>query len=207
MSKLQILTIPASNFGRSIVMLAIEKGIDYDLQVARPHSKEVYAVHPFGNVPVVHHGDVRICESPAIARYIDSAFEGPRFFPEDPAAAANVDEWVSLHETIFDPTMIRQYALNYVFPKGEDGKPDRDSIEACLEGLAKQLAFIDGQVASGFLAQGRLTYADLAVFPTLVYMTKFPESAEMVKKSVNLEGYIASIGACDSAKATEYPSN
>jgi glutathione S-transferase len=203
MSELIILGAPISNFLRSVRMLAEEKGVDYTLQPERPHSDAIKAIHPFGKVPAMRHGDTLICESSAIARYIDGAFDGPKFFPEDAAGNANVEEWVSLHGSIFDQTMVRQYVLAYVFA-GEDGV-DRERVNAALGPMEKQLSFIDGQVSSGFVAQGRLTYADMALHPTLYYMTKYPESAEMVKGLKNLSAYIESIAARGSAKNTMPP--
>lgn len=203
MSDLIILGIPQSNFVRSVRMLAEEKGVSYTLQPEMPHSEAITAIHPFGKVPAMQHGNVRVCESTAIARYIDTAFEGPRFLPDDPAEAANVEEWVSLHSTIFDQTMVRQYLLAYIIP-GEDGV-DRARVEAALEPMEKQLKFIDGEVGSGFVAQGRMTYADMALYPTLHYMTTMPESSEMIKGLPQLSAYIESIGARDSAKATLPP--
>jgi len=203
MSELIILGIPQSNFVRSVRMLAEEKGVPYTLQPEMPHSDVIKEIHPFGKVPAMRHGETLVCESSAIARYIDGAFEGPKFFPEDPAGNANVEEWVSLHGTIFDRTMVREYLLAYIFP-GDDGV-DRARVDAALEPMEMQLNFINTQIKDGFLAQSRLTYADLALFPTLHYMTQMPESSEMVTGLKELSAYIESIGARESAKATMPP--
>jgi len=186
-------------------MLAEEKGVPYVFQSEKPHSEAVTAVHPFGKVPAMRHGAVSICESAAIARYIDAAFEGEKFFPEDIALAAKVDEWVSLHNTIFDPTMIRKYAFAYIFPGTEGGNPDRERIDANLDDLKKQLVYIDSHLDGGFLVGGRLTYADLAVYPTLHYMTQFPESAAIIENLNSLPRYTAYMGSRESAVKTMPP--
>ena len=149
--------------------------------------------------------DVTVFETSAIARYVDAAFSGPKLFPTDPVAAAQVEQWVSLHN-MFDQTMIRQLALGYVFPGTDDGKPDRARIDGSLEALEKQLNMIDGAIDGDFLVGDALTYADLSLYPTLHYMTQFPESGKMLAGLPKLSAYIAGIAARDSAKATGLPS-
>jgi len=204
MSDFTIVSVPQSNFGRSICMLACEKGLSYTAQTEKPHSDAVNAINPFGKVPVIRHGDVEVYETSAIARYVDAAFDGPKFFPNDPVAAAEVEKWVSLHN-MFDQTMIRQYALGYVFPGTEDGKPDRARIDGALGALEKQLVMIDGALKDGYLVGDSLTYADMALYPTLHYMTQFPETKKMLTSLPKLSAYIERIASRDSAKKTGLP--
>jgi len=205
MSDFTILSIPQSNFGRSIGMLAYEKGLTFDYQTERPHSEAVKALNPFGKIPAFKHGDTEIYETSAIARYVDAVFEGPKFFPSDPLAAARVEQWISLHN-LFDQTMIRQYALGYAFPGTEDGKPDRPRIEGALDALEKQLKMIEAELEADFLVGDDFTYADMALYPTLHYMTQFPESKKMLAVLPKLSAYIDRIAARDSAKKTAMPS-
>src|SRR5436309_12277156 len=132
MPQLEIYGMPQSTFVRVVRMVCEEKGVPYALKDCRPHSTEINALHPFGKVPAMRHGDIELCESKAIATYIDHTFGGTKVIPEDPKQAAKVEQWVSMINTTIDPTMIRQYLLSYVFPKGADGKPDRAVIDAAL---------------------------------------------------------------------------
>ena len=50
---------------------------------------ELRAIHPFGKMPVLRHGDVELCESKAIATYLDRSFPGPSIFPSDPHLGAH----------------------------------------------------------------------------------------------------------------------
>ena len=204
MSDFTIISVPQSNFGRSICMLACEKGINYTAQTEKPHSEAVNAINPFGKVPVFRHGDVELYETSAIARYVDAAFDGPKFFPSDPVASAEVEKWVSLHN-MFDQTMIRQYALAYVLPGTEDGKPDRARIDGALSALEKQLGMIDGALEGDYLVGDSLTYADMALYPTLHYMNQLPESKKMLGNLPTLSAYIDRMASRDSAKKTALP--
>ena len=78
MADLEIVGIPFSNYVRSVRMLCEEKGAPYTLVPAMPHSPDVKAIHPAGQVPVMRHGDVALFESKAIATYIDRVFPGPK---------------------------------------------------------------------------------------------------------------------------------
>ncbi|SDD61438.1 glutathione S-transferase family protein [Kordiimonas lacus] len=203
MSKPVLISIPVSNLGRSVQMLLEEKGVDYEFETASPHSDAVNAVHPLGKVPALRHGELTLCESEAMARYIDKVFDGPKFFPEDPTLCAKVDQWVSLHNTAFDTSMIRQYVLGYVLPKMAGKEPNREQIDASLPIVKKHLAVLESALEGGFLVGDSLTYADLANFPTLAYLPDFPESAEMLKEFPNVVAYIDAIGARESAKKTQ----
>ena len=127
MPALEIIGAPQSNYVWVVRMVCAEKGVPYELNPVRPHSPDVDAIHPFGKIPVMRHGDVTLCESKAIATYIDRVFDGPKVIPEDPARAALVEQWVSLGNVEFDKLMMRQYVVGYAFPK-EPGKPDMKAI-------------------------------------------------------------------------------
>jgi glutathione S-transferase len=192
MSKLEIIGVPQSNFVWVVRMVCEEKGVSYDLSPAPPHSTEVDALHPFGKIPVMRHGDVELCESKAIATYIDRAFDGPKLIPEDPRSAAETEKWVSLINTHIDPIMVRQYVLHWVFPKGADGQPDRKAIDAALPPMQDQIDVLDRAVrASGHLAGNTFTLADIDLLPILYYVQKFPEGDAMVKGAKNLAEYFA----------------
>jgi glutathione S-transferase len=206
MAKLQIIGAPQSNYVWVVRMACEEKGVPYDLTPARPHSPEVDAIHPLGRIPVVRHGDVELCESKAITTYIDKAFGGPKLIPDEPRGAAAVEQWVSLVNTAVDPCVVRTYLLNYVFPKGADGQPDRAAIDGVLPAMQKQVDMLDRAVAkSGHLAGNGFTLADIYVMPILYYLQRFPEGSGMVKSAKNLAAYFARHSERPSFKATIPP--
>jgi glutathione S-transferase len=206
MPKVEIIGVPQSNFVWVVRMACEEKGVPYDLTPARPHSPEVDALHPFGKIPVMRHGDVELCESKAIATYIDRAFEGPKLIPEEPRSAAETEKWVSLINTQIDPVMVRQYLLHLYFPKGANGQPDRTAIDAALPQMQDQIDVLDRAVcASGHLAGNTFTLADIDLLPILYYVQKFPEGQAMVKGAKNLAGYFAKHSERPCYKATIPP--
>jgi len=206
MADIEIIGLPQSTYTRVVRMACEEKGIKYDLKTAPPHSPEVDAVHPFGKVPVMRHGDLALCESKAIATYLDRAFPGPQLIPADPRTAALVEEWVSLVNTVIDVTLIRNYLFAYIFPKTSDGKPDRKAIEALVPALKEQIAILDKAVAkTGHLAGNSFTFADINLLPILFYIRQFPEGAEAIAAAKNLSAYYDRHAARASFKNTMPP--
>jgi glutathione S-transferase len=88
MTDIEIIGAPQSNFVRAVRMACEEKGVAYHFTPARPHTQEVDCIHPLGKIPAMRYGDYQLCESKAIATFVDRAFPGPKLFPTTPSSAA-----------------------------------------------------------------------------------------------------------------------
>jgi glutathione S-transferase len=206
MLKPEIIGSTRSSYTRVVRMACEEKGIDYSLTEAELGAPEVFAIHPFGKMPVLRHGDVQLFESKAIATYLDRRFPGPSLFPSEPLAAALVEQWVSLVNTLIDRTLIRTYLLAYAAPKTADGKPDRQAIEAVTPALREQIEVLDKAVAkTGHLVDDRYTFADINLMPILYYMQLVPEGAEALGRATHLGAYYDLHAARPSFKSTNPP--
>jgi glutathione S-transferase len=205
MPTLEIIGVPQSNYVWAVRMVCAEKGVPYDFNPARPHSAEVDAIHPFGKVPVMRHGGVTLCESKAIATYIDRVFDGPKVIPEDPKAAAKVEQWVSLGNVEIDKVMIRQYVVGYAFPK-EPGRPDMGAIKAAAEKMKPQVEVLDRAVAgTGYLAGDAFTLADINILPMLFYVNRFEEGKALLGATKSLSAYMERHFARPSFRASAPP--
>jgi glutathione S-transferase len=190
MLKPEVIGGARSTYTRVVRMVCEEKGIDYVLTEVLLGGPDVFAIHPFGKMPVLRHGDVELFESKAIATYLDRRFAGPSLFPSEPLPAALVEQWVSLVNTLVDRTLIRTYLLAYAAPKTADGKPDRQAIEAVIPALHDQIAVLDRAVArTGYLVDDQYTFADINLMPILYYMRLVPEGAEALSRATNLAAY------------------
>ena len=206
MATLEIIGAPQSNFVRTARIAAHEKGVPYTLIPARPHTPEVDALHPFGKIPVMRHGDVGLCETRAICGYIDQAFDGPPLLPREPAAAAVAEQWVSMVNTGFDLVFARQYLLAHFFSGLPDGAPDRARIEAALPKMREMFALLDRELdRRAYLAGDAFTLADAFLLPLIHYMRLMPESAAMMQASPNLAAWFERLAARPSVKETEPP--
>jgi glutathione S-transferase len=203
MPELELIGAAPSNYVWVCRIALTEKGAPYRLNEARPHTPEVDAIHPFGKIPVMRHGEVTLCESRAICRYIDEVFDGPKLMPTDCAKAAQVEQWVSIVNTHIDPLWVRQYLGAHFFPNTPDGSPDRVRIEAALPKMEQQFAAMDRAVAAtGHLVGDTFTLADIDFMPILFYMGMKPESSALLQRMSALKAYYDRHMARKSVQAT-----
>ncbi len=206
MPELQIIGAPQSNFVWITRIACHEKGAPYSLAPAMPHTPQVDAIHPFGKIPVMRHGDVTLCESRAICFYIDHAFAGPPLAPRDPADGARTEQWISLVNTQIDPLLVRRYLVGYLFPGTPDGSPNRAVIDAALPKMGPQFELLDRAVAAtGHLVGSSFSLSDFYLLPILFYLDKAPESRAMLRRSANLDAYYRRHMARASVKETTPP--
>jgi glutathione S-transferase len=191
MPELELIGAAPSNYVWMCRIALAEKGVPYRLSELMPHSPQVDAIHPFGKIPVMRHGDVELCESRAICSYIDNAFDGPKLAPSDPAKAALVEQWVSIINTHIDPVWVRQYLRAHFFPNTPDGSPERETIDAALPKMEQQFVAMDRVVAkTGHLVGDAFTLADMNFIPILFYMRAKPESSALLELSPSLKAYL-----------------
>jgi len=205
MADIELMGVPFSNYVRAVRMALEEKGAAYTLTSCRPHTPEIDAIHPLGKIPCLKHDDFGICESKAIASYIDRAFPGPKLFPEDAKAGAICEQWVSLLNTSIIPAF-QAYMIAYYFPRTPDGEPDKVAAAAALPQAEKYLQLLDRVVsATGYLAGDSFTYADIDVLPVLYYLSTLPETGEAFKSLPALSAYLDTHAKRASFIATQPP--
>jgi glutathione S-transferase len=206
MPKPEIIGSVRSTYTWVVCMVCAEKGIEYVLTETALRAPELRAIHPFGRMPVLRHGDVELFESKAIATYLDRSFPGPQLIPSDPRLAALTEQWVSLVNTVMDRTLIRTYVYAYIAPKTANGEPNREAIDAVMPALREQLGVLDKAVAStGFLVDDRFTFADINLLPILYRVGQFPEGAEALTAAPHLADYYRTHAARPSFARTTPP--
>ncbi len=207
MPDLNIIGVPQSTYVRVVRMAAEEKGVPYAFDPQPPHSDPVTAVHPFGKVPVMRHGDVELCESRAIASYIDNTFDGPALMPKEPAAAARAEQWISIVNTIMDQSLVRRYFLaGYVFPQREGREPDATVISEVMPDVERQLSVIEDSLAkSDYLSGDGFSLADINLMPILFYLKGTSEAGARIDNSETLTKYFERNVARPSFAATMPP--
>ena len=206
MTPLQIIGMPHSSYVWVVRMVCEEKRVPYELVPAGLLSLEILAIHPFGKMPAMRHGDITLCESKAIATYIDKTFPGPKLIPEDSRVAAEVEQWVSLVNTTIDPCLIRTYVLGHLIPKDADSPTSRAAIDGALPVMRTQIAVLDRAVAAtGYLAGNSFTLADINLLPVLYFVQRFPEGRDMVQSAKRLAAYFARHSARPSYQASIPP--
>ncbi len=195
-----------STFVRTVRMVCVEKGIEYELEGVDLASEAYRRIHPFGKMPALRHGDFVLYETSAIARYLDEAFDGFALVPQGLQERARMEQWISVTQDYLYEQMVRRYVLPYVFPKGPEGEPDRGVIDGALPEIRRQLTVLDGALrARPFLAGEEISLADLFVAPLLYYVGLMPEGAELMAAAPNVGRLMGSIGSRESFVATVPP--
>jgi len=120
------------------------------------NSPEFRALNPLGQIPVLQDGDLVLADSNAIMVYLVRRYApGSAWLPEEPAAAAQVQRWLSIAagEVMHGPATARAAAL-WNMP----GDPVRAKVIA-----ERLLTFMEGHLAErAYLAADHPTLADLA---------------------------------------------
>jgi len=211
MSDVIIYGNPVSNYVRAARMACEEKGVGHRLEgfpsLKALKEPEHLARHPFGKVPTLEHGDVHLFETAAICRYIDEAFEGPPLQPSDAAGRARMEQWISATNAYFDPDVVRRFVLQYFFPSGPDGQPNRARIDKAIPAIRRDFGILDQALANDdYLAGDQMTLADLILVPVFGFALGTPEGPDLVSEHPNLQAWVDRMFARDSFKATAPPS-
>jgi glutathione S-transferase len=178
---------PRSTYTRSARMGFAEKGIAYRLEQHGPADEAVGAIHPFHRIPAYRQGPLKLYETSAILRYVDEIFPGPKLVPDTPADRARMEQWISAINSYMYDAMVRRYVLQYVFPRGADGKPDRAVIDKAVVDIDYQLDQLE-QAYGGrdYLVGDRVSIADLLLAPIVTYLNAFAESKALLAKHPNV---------------------
>ncbi|WP_440658579.1 glutathione S-transferase family protein [Ensifer adhaerens] len=139
--------------------------IDVDLKARAHKAPEFLALNPFGQVPVLDDEGTVIADSNAILVYLAKKLGRIDWLPEDPAAAAKVQKWLSVAagDIAFGPAAAR---LVTVFGANLDA-------EGAISRAHRVLAQIDAELAGhDFLVGARPTIADVALYS---YVSAEPE--------------------------------
>lgn len=194
-----------SSYTRTVRMALAEKGLACTLQPCAPHSPEILAIHPFGRIPALRDGEIELFETSAIVRYLDESFgTAATLLPGSILARAHCEQWVSAVNSYLYDTMVRRCVLQYLFPRGDGGQPDRGVIDAALKEMPAQLAALDKAYGSSdWLAGGALSMADLFIAPILAYVERMPEGAALLAAAPNVQRAQATLRRRESFTRTD----
>jgi glutathione S-transferase len=150
-------------------------------------------------VPVLRHGDITLFESSAIARYLDDIGGGTSLVPAAAVARAEMEQWISAINCYVYDSLIKSYALKYIFAKLAGREPDHDQIRAGVPNLERDVAKLDAAYAGrDHLAGGALSLADLFVAPIVQTISMFPEGQRALSGATHLARAYDKLRARDS---------
>lgn len=169
--------------------LLIMLGVPYRLALAPAEVRQsaaFRALNPLGQIPVLEDGDLVLADSNAILVYLAKRYgAGTPWLPEEPAAAARVQRWLSIAagEIRFGPGLARLVTLW--------GAPG--DLAAAHAVAATLLAFVDQHLADrAFLAADHPTIADLACY---AYIAHAPEGRISLAGHPQVRAWLARVEA------------
>ncbi|MBO0664095.1 glutathione S-transferase family protein [Jiella sp. MQZ9-1] len=173
-----------STYVRTVKMLLAEKGVTAYEQVpvnvlnGEPKSADHLKRHPFGKVPVLDHGDVRVIETAAICQYLDTVLPGPSLIPSDPRARAKMDMVTNIIGSYGYGPIVAGIAAYHLFPDFVGGKDETKHEEGLKNGrkVVTELMAIKGDAP--WLAGAEMSVADLYLAPLMAYVAKTPHLPE-----------------------------
>ncbi|MCE7765817.1 glutathione S-transferase [Pseudomonas putida] len=154
-----------------------------DLARGAHKQPDFLALNPFGQVPVIDDNGTVIADSNAILVYLAKKYDNGTWLPEEPAAAARVQRWLSIAAgpLAFGPAAAR---LVTVFGAAFN----TDEVIARAHTLLK---VIDAELAkTPFLAGSTPTIADIANYS---YIAHAPEGNVSLEPYANVRSWLARI--------------
>ncbi|MFG0419773.1 MULTISPECIES: glutathione S-transferase family protein [Pseudomonas] len=156
-----------------------------DLAKGAHKQPDFLALNPFGQVPVIDDNGTVIADSNAILVYLAKKYDNGTWLPEEPAAAARVQRWLSVAAgpLAFGPAAAR---LVTVF----GASFNTDEVISRAHTLLK---VIDAELANTpFLAGSTPTIADIANYS---YIAHAPEGNVSLEPYANVRNWLARIEA------------
>lgn len=189
------------------ILTCAEKGVPYRVEQAGIKSPEYREQRqPYAKMPAMQHGDFKLFEACAIARYVDAAFDGPALQPTDPQALAKMEQWISVIKSYVYADVVPGLILQYLIPKGADGKVDHGAIETSVPKIRYHLKVLENGIdAAPYVVGDSLTLADIFVGPLVHYLEYTPEFAGYLGNHPKLSRFIEAMRAREAFKATMPP--
>jgi glutathione S-transferase len=209
MTDIVVYGIPGSPYLRSALLALHEKGAAYRLAVlgrdiGAPRSEDHLQRHPFGRIPIIEQGDWRLYETQAILRYLDAVLPGPALQPQDPRAAARMNQIAGIVDWyVFPYISVGITAERCMSQRFWNRPPDETNIAQALPRASICLRELERLMGGGeFLAGDTLSIADLMVAPHLLFFRGTPE-AEQLMRGTSLDAWLKRMQARPSMQATE----
>jgi glutathione S-transferase len=205
--QVHIVGVQFSSFTRAVQFCCEEIGLGYSLSTIVDgvehglRTPGLKSLNPFAKVPVLLDKGSALYETQSICRYLDNAYNRGGLQPQDPWQKAQVDQWCAAITAYVDKAVVRNYLLEFLFPKGENGSVREDIVAAAMPDVMAVVEIVERQIATReFLVGNQFSLADVMLAPVVNYLVGGPHNADMVQKDSVLRAYTARILARPAAK-------
>ena len=192
-----------SNFVRSVMLICEEKKIDYTLgfeingkEIAFK-SEQHFNLHPFGKLPILLDGELVLPETASICRYLDAKFtdSNVQLQPSNSASIARHDALCAIISIDIDKALVRDYLLEFAFPKGENGNVRIEKITQAQPQVAKALGIVSNLISNNkdMIATEDFSIADALLAPMLAYLSGLPQGYNLLPDYPIVEQYLVQL--------------
>jgi glutathione S-transferase len=197
-----------STYTRAARLAMEEKGVDYDLVevdfIGAGMPEEHLARHPFGKVPAFEHDGLMLYETPAIAQYVDEAFEGPSLQPSAPSRRARMRQIICIINAYTYPCTVTDLVIQRLVVPMLGGTADESVIETSLPEVDKSMREFDRILGDQeYLTGNSVSLADLYLAPIFGYFVDTPESNGILEGKASLNAWWQRIASRDSMTNTQ----
>jgi len=200
--------IPGSPYVRAALLSLEEKGADYEFAAMAPAALKQpphLARQPFGRIPAFEHDGWMLYETQAIMRYVDAVVPGPRLQPEEPRAAARMNQLMGITDWYVMPQVSAPITRNRVVAPRFGRPVDEDAIVKAIPNARICIAEIARLLEDhSWMAGDAISLADLLLAPHLSMFALAPEGAAILRVHENLRSWLARIEARPSMQATTW---
>ena len=200
--------IPGSPYVRAALLTLEEKGADYEFAALAPGALKQQphlSRQPFGRIPAFEHDGWMLYETQAIMRYVDTVTPGPRLQPEEPRAAARMNQLMGITDWYVMPQVSAPITRNRVVAPRFNRPVDEDAIAGAIPNAKVCIAEI-GRLLNGheWMAGDAISLADLLLASHLSMFALAPEGAAILRDHENLRSWLARLEARPSMAATTW---
>jgi glutathione S-transferase len=167
---LKIYGVPLSVHTRKVIVTALYKKIDYQLEVVVPvmpgqPPANWSTLSPTGLIPIIEDGDYRLGDSTAIALYLEKKQPAPAILPAD-ARQYGQALWLNAYvgDTLWQQVVHPLFHQTIVNPNIAKIPTDKALVDKVLNEVAPKIfAYLESHIEGKFLVGNALTLADVAV--------------------------------------------
>jgi glutathione S-transferase len=203
--------VPLSVHARKVIVTAILKKMDYQVEVVIPVIPDNppanwRSLSPTGLIPVLQDGDYTLADSNAICLYLEKKQPAPSILPAD-ARAYGRALWFDAYAggTIFRHVVHPLFFQTVVNPNINKVPGDKAVIDNVLNDVQpKILSYLDAQIGGKYLVGDALTLADIAIVSNFIvyqYMgyeidaKRYPRLARYLKEIAATDAYRKALDA------------
>jgi glutathione S-transferase len=207
-TKMIIHGVPGSPYVRAALLTLEEKGAEYELVAMalgalkqQPHLSR----HPFGRIPAFEHDGWMLYETQAIMRYVDAVVPGPPLQPEEPRAAARMNQLMGIADWYVMPQVSAPITRNRVVAPRFNRPIDEDAVIKAIPNARICIAEI-GRLLDGhtWMAGEAISLADLLLASHLSMFAQSAEGAQILQDHENLKGWLTRMESRPSMQATTW---